>query len=507
VLETGRKSGRRDSIVVVAEGARDRKGNPITADQIKRLLEERLGEDTRVTILGHVQRGGAPSAFDRWMSTLLGHTAVLELIGVTPEHEPQLIGLRENRVTRVPLMGCVVNSRAVAEAIEAQDYVRAMELRGRSFGEAFRTFGTLVQSQPHKVHSTERPLRLAVVHSGGPSPGMNTAVRVAVRLGVDRGHTMLGVRGGFQGLIDGDIQEMDWMSVSGWATLGGAELGTNRRIPQGAELYQIARNIERHAIDGILMIGGWSGYQTCHRLYSERHIFPAFNIPTICLPASINNNLPGSELSIGSDTALNNIVQAIDRIKQSAVASRRCFVVEVMGRECGYLALMSGLSSGAERVYLPEEGIKLRDMERDLDEMCYWFKRGKRLSLMIRNERSNPIYTTGFMCALFEEEGGDLFEVRQAILGHLQQGGDPSPFDRIQATRLAVRCVEFLVENGGRDEANGTFIGYKNGKMQLLNIEDVPRMMDAAHARPREQWWMALGDVARALNRPPERGE
>ncbi|NNJ11774.1 6-phosphofructokinase [Chloroflexales bacterium ZM16-3] len=506
VLYAGRKSGRRDSIVVVAEGACDRLGNPITADQIKRLLEERLGEDTRVTILGHVQRGGSPSAFDRWMSTLLGHTAVIELLGTTPEREPQLIGMRENRVTRVPLMACVSDTRAVAEAIAAHNYGRAMDLRGGSFSEAFRTFGTLVQSQPPISSSTERPLRLAVLHSGGPSPGMNTAVRVAVRLVLDHGHTMLGVNGGFQGLIDGDIHEMDWMSVSGWATLGGAELGTNRKIPQGADLYQIARNIERYAIDGILMIGGWSGYQTCHKLYTERHTFPAFNIPMICLPSSINNNLPGSELSIGADTALNNIINAVDRIKQSAVASRRCFVIEVMGRDCGYLALMGGLSSGAERVYLPEEGITLHDMQRDLEEMRYWFQRGKRLSLMIRNEKANPIYTTGFMCALFEEEGGELFEVRQAILGHLQQGGDPSPFDRIQATRLAVRCVEFLIDHGGRGEASGAFIGYKSGKVQILNIEDMPRMMDIAHARPREQWWMALRDVARALNHPPNEG-
>ncbi len=504
VLEAGRKSGRRDSIVVVAEGARDYKGNPITADQIKNLLEERLGEDTRVTILGHVQRGGAPSAFDRWMSMLLGHTAVLELLNVTPEHEPQLIGMRENRVTHVPLMACVTETRAVAEAISSHNYGRAMELRGGSFSEALRTFATLVKSQPPKGHSAQRPLRLAVLHSGGPAPGMNTAVRVAVRLCLDYGHVMLGVKNGFQGLIDGDIQEMSWMSVSGWATMGGAELGTTRKIPQGADLYQIARNIERHNIDGILMIGGWSGYQVSHKLYSERHTFPAFNIPTICLPSSIDNNLPGSELSIGADTALNNIVQAIDRIKQSAVAARRCFVVEVMGRECGYLALMSGLSSGAERVYLPEEGITLHDLERDVNEMNNWFKQGRRVSLMIRNEKANPIYSTGFICALFEEEGGDLFEVRQAILGHLQQGGDPSPFDRIQATRLAVRCVEFLIEHGGKGEANGAFIGYKNGKVQLLNIEDMPRMMDIEHSRPREQWWMSLRDVVQTLNHAPE---
>ncbi len=142
-----------------------------------------------------------------------------------------------------------------------------------------------------------------------------------------------------------------------------------------------------------------------YKLYSQRDTFPAFNIPIICLPASIDNNLPGSELSIGADTALNSIVEVLDKIKQSAVATRRCFVVEVMGGYCGYLALMSGLASGAERVYLNEEGVKLSDLEADLNQMIDEFQHGKRLSLVIRNEKANPLYTTNFMSALFEEEG------------------------------------------------------------------------------------------------------
>jgi 6-phosphofructokinase 1 len=160
---------------------------------------------------------------------------------------------------------------------------------------------------------------------------------------------------------------------------------------------------------------------------------------------------------------------------------------------------MSGLATGAERVYLPEEGITLKDLQADLEEMRYWFRRGKRLSLMIRNEQANPIYTTGFMTALFEEEGGDLFEVRQAILGHLQQGGHPSPFDRIQATRLAVKCVEWLIDRASRRQPEGAFIGYHGGKVRIFNLEDVPRMMEPNAARPREQWWMGLRNIARIL--------
>jgi 6-phosphofructokinase 1 len=502
-LRAGRESGRRDSLVVVAEGAQDRHGNPITVDLIKQTLEERLGEDTRITILGHVQRGGAPSAFDRWMSTLIGNAAVEELLSATPEREPQLIGIRENRVTSAPLMQCVADTRAVADAIKAHDYERAMALRGGGFAEAFRTLRTLVQIRPPESGSAAKPLRLAVIHSGGPASGMNTAVRVAVRLGIDRGHSVLGIRNGFDGFIENEIEEMTWKSVSGWATTGGADLGTNRKIPQGGELYAIARNIERHSIDALLMIGGHSGYESCYRLVTQRQLFPAFTIPIICLPATIDNNLPGSELSIGADTALNSIVYAVDRIKQTAVASRRCFVVEVMGRECGYLALMGGIATGAERVYIPEQGLNLRMLQADLDELTYWFDRGKRLALIIRNERVNEVYTTAFISHLFEEEGNGLFEVRQAILGHLQQGGDPSPFDRIQATRLATRCVEFLIDRASRRVPEGAYIGYKDGRVQTLPLEDFPRAMEPNAARPREQWWMELLNVAADLREPP----
>lgn len=500
LLKTGRDAGRRDSVVVVAEGARDRAGNPISADYVRKVLQERLGEDTRVTILGHVQRGGSPSAFDRTMSTLLGNAAVEELLNSTSDSEPRLIGIRENRITRAPLMQCVEQTHAIADMIANKEYARALHARGGSFAEIFETFKTLCQVKPRDPAPQQRSLRLAVIHAGGPAPGMNTAVRVAVRLGIDRGHRMFGVQGGFQGLIEGQINEMNWNSVSGWAITGGAEFGTNRKIPDGSDFYAIARVLEDYEIQGILMIGGWSGYQAALKMHNERRTFPAFNIPIVCLPATINNNLPGSELSIGADTSLNNIVRAVDKIKQSAVASRRTVVVEVMGRSCGYLALMSGLATGAERVYLPEYGVKLADLQQDLAGMIRGFRHGRRLSLLIRNEQANPVYTTNFMCSLFEEEGSDLFEVRQAILGHLQQGGDPSPFDRIQATRLATRCLEYLIAQADLPHPSSACIGLQSGRVQFLNLEDVPRLMDEQRSRPLQQWWLGLNEIVKTLS-------
>lgn len=498
-LKAGRKAGRRDSIVILAEGARDRDGNYIGSGDVQRALEEKLKEEVRVTVLGHVQRGGRPSAFDRNLSTLMGYEAVNTILAAKPEDEPVVIGIHNNRMTRLPLMASVQRILAVAEAINAKDYERAMSLRSPSFKNAFDTFKTMVRALPHPIDPAKKRFRIGVLNAGAPAPGTNTATRAAIRLGLDMGHIMLGIHNGFEGLIDGEVEEMNWMSVSGWASRGGSMLGTTRRAPKGRDLYSIARVIEDHHIDALLMIGGWTAYEAAFSMLSNRPNFPSFNIPIICLPASINNNLPGSEFSIGADTALNSIVDAVDKIKQSAVATRRCFIVEVMGHYCGYLALMSGMATGAERVYMHEEGVKLRDMQIDVEKMLKGFQSGKRLGLMIRNEYANPVYNTEFMCALFEEEGRDVFDVRPAILGHLQQGGDPSPFDRIQATRLARMCLEHLIEQCDKQSSDSAFIGIQNGQIKFHDLRDFDRMIDAEHQRPKEQWWLELKSIASLL--------
>jgi 6-phosphofructokinase 1 len=495
-LKAGIKAGRRDHMIIMAEGARDRDGKYIGSSDVQRVLEEALGEEVRTTVLGHVQRGGRPTAYDRNLATLLGYEAVITILNARPEDEPLLVGTKSNRIIRLPLMECVEKTKAVAQAIDAKDYEKAMELRNPSFKEAFRTLKTLLRALPHPPAPGQKRFRIAVLNAGAPAPGMNTAARAAVRLGLDMGHIMLGVSNGFEGLAENQVREMDWTSVSGWASLGGSMMGTSRMIPQGRNMHAIARAIEDHHIDALLVIGGWNAYEAVSAMLNNRGNFPAFNIPIVCLPATINNNLPGSEFSIGADTALNNIVEAVDKIKQSAVATRRCFVVEVMGHRCGYLALMSGLATGAERFYLPEHGITLAELQRDVENLRRGFGAGKRLGLVIRNEDANAIYTTSFICSLFEEEGRDEFDVRPAILGHLQQGGDPSPFDRIQATRLASLCFDYLVNQCNQGSSDSAFIGLQNGKIAFHDMRDFDRMADLKLQRPKEQWWLQLKGIA-----------
>lgn len=499
-VAASRKTGKNKSLIIVAEGARDQSGNAITSEYVKNILTERIGEDARVTILGHVQRGGAPSAFDRYMSTVLGHAAIEELINDSANKESIIIGMRKNKVAAIPMMDAVKKTHHIYECIEKGDYEQAVDLRGGSFRDALVTFNTLRQTYPHPPESRSfEPLNIMVMNASGPSPGMNIAVRTAVRVGLDKGHKIFGVRNSFEGLIQGSVHEMTWGEVEEWTSQGGSVLGTNRKTPDYKDFYNIAKTLEKYNINALLIIGGYTGYEGAYNLYQKREEFPAFDIPTVCLPASINNNLPGTDFSVGADSALNNIVDAVDKIKESAVASNRAFVVEVMGRYCGYLALMSGLATGAERVYLHEEGVTLKDLQNDVDNLVNGFREGKRLGLVIRNEYANKIYTTPFISALYEEDGGDVFDVRQSILGHLQQGGNPSPFDRAIGTRLSTKAMEFLCKKAGKQKNESVTIGLQGGHVLYRNIEDLKKVMDLKIKRPKEQWWMELREIAQVF--------
>ncbi len=503
-LRHGVTMGRRDNIVIIAEGAQDRKGNPISSEYVRQVLADGLGEDVRITVLGHVQRGGSPTAYDRNLSTIMGVEAVDAVLTATPEDESVLIAIRNNEIVRLPLMECVEKTHEINQALRNCDYDRAMELRGHGFQSAFNILRTLTRALPHDPEPGQRRLRIAVMNASGPAPGMNAATRAAVRLAGDHGHIILGVRRGFRGLINNDLFEMQWMGVSGWAPKGGSDLGTSRKVPSGSDFYSIARTLEENQVDALLIIGGSRGYLSAELLQKERDNFPSFNIPIVCVPATINNNLPYADHTIGADTALNSITDVVDKIKQSAVASNRCFVVEVMGRYCGYLALMGALATGAERVYLHEEGVRLIDLEHDIKQLIHGFTHGKRLGLMIRNENANPLYTTQFLAALFEEEGGELFDVRISVLGHLQQGGDPSPFDRILAVRLVNKAVDYIEawQASEDDEDANVCCGYQSGELRITPIEVAMKAMDREYLRPKKQWWMDLRPIARMLAMP-----
>ena len=497
VLRHSRDAGRRSSIVVVAEGAADRQGNRITAEDVRRIMSEQMGEDARVTILGHVQRGGVPSAYDRWMASMLGHAAVHEVL--RGDREPQVVGVRANRPHFMPLLDAVAATRNVATLIDEGRYDEAMTARGHSFTQMYKAFRRLSEARPHGELPPEGVRRIGVMHVGGLAPGMNPAAKAVVRLGVDRGHRVVGIHGGFPGLIAGDVRELAWGDVEGWSAAGGAHLGTQRTIPGEEDLYALARSIETHALDGIIIIGGFQAYRALAMLHAERKRFPALAIPMVVLPATIDNNLPGVQMAIGADTALNVAVEAVDRIKLSASATQRAFVIEVMGRRCGFLALATGVAAGAERVYLQEDGLTIAGLSDDVDAMRAAFGSGQDRWLAIRNEEASAFYTTDLLTRMFEAEGRGAFSVRGLVLGHVQQGGVPSPFDRINGVRLAAQVMDWMTEQLASGEAVHAF-ATPNGVRSVRDLDD---LVDWEVRRPIEQWWMVLKPVLAALGSRP----
>ncbi|SER74098.1 6-phosphofructokinase 1 [Propionibacterium cyclohexanicum] len=500
-LRRGRQAGRRESIVIVAEGARDRDGKPITSSYVRDTIDRINHEDARVTILGHVQRGGRPSAFDRWASTWLGYEAAQQVINSDKDSPAMVLGMRGAAVVRLPLMDAVSATRRVPELIEARKYEDAMALRSADFTEMVKIFEEL--AHPLHVTTTAGSPRIAIVHLGGLAPGMNTAARAAVRLGIARDFTMLGVRNGFAGLLKGEIDELGWEDVEGWTGEGGAELGLRRTVPPLGDYYAISRALEENQIAGLLVIGGWNAYIAAFQIHREAERYPGFRIPIVCVPASIDNNLPGSDQAIGADTALNEITDDIDRIKQSGAATTRSFVIETMGRRCGYLALMGGMAGGAERVYLHEDGITLDQLNKDVKWLRMSFERGRRLFVAVRSEMASDAYTSDFLARLFEGESHGLYDVRMNIIGHVQQGGEPSPADRLLATRMVSHALDVLKGELDAHSTGSWFVGLHESQVQAQPLRHMEDQVDIGNRRPRYQWWMKLRPVSEAVSGEP----
>lgn len=210
---------------------------------------------------------------------------------------------------------------------------------------------------------------------------------------------------------------LEWLEVSGWVGTGGAILGTKRTLP-GNRMELVAARLAEFKIQGLLIIGGFEAYQTAIQLYERRKDFPALCIPICVIPSTISNNVPGTEFSLGCDTALNEITEICDRIRQSAQGTkRRVFIIETMGGFCGYLATLSGLAGGADVAYIYEEKFTIKDLQQDVYHMATKMSEGVERGLILRNEKANENYTTDFIYRLYCEEGKGLFSARMNVLG------------------------------------------------------------------------------------------
>lgn len=321
---------------------------------------------------------------------------------------------------------------------------------------------------------------IAVVTSGGDAPGMNAAVRAIVRVGTDVGLQMHGVSNGYEGLIAGDIRHLTNRDVGEILHLGGTFLGTARskefRESEEARRQAVA-NMRQQGIDALIVIGGngsQAGANELNRL----------GFPVVGVASTVDNDLYGSDISIGVDTALDIIIESIDRIRTTAESHHRAFLIEVMGKTCGYLALAAGLAGGADVVVTPEFDIEPPEIQ---DQLAAAHSRGKRYALAVVTDGAK---NNAARCAEYfrqrEEEIG--YELRVTILGHVQRGGAPSTYDRILASRLGAAAIEQLAAG-----KSGHLVGWNKGAIVLTPLEEVA----AKDKQLDSDLWKLLGVLAK----------
>ncbi|XP_039569873.1 ATP-dependent 6-phosphofructokinase, platelet type isoform X5 [Passer montanus] len=507
-LSENRARKKRLNIIIVAEGAIDCHNKPITSEKVKDLVVQRLGFDTRVTILGHVQRGGTPSAFDRILASRMGVEAVLALLEATPDTPACVVSLSGNQAVRLPLMECVQMTQEVQKAMDEGRFLEAVRLRGRSFENNLNTYKLLSHRRPD-AELPKTNFNVAVLNVGAPAAGMNAAVRAAVRVGITEGHKIFAVIDGFEGFARGKIKEISWGDVGGWTGQGGSILGTKRTLP-AKYLEKIADQMRTNNINALMVIGGFEAYLGLLELSAAREKYDEFCVPMVMVPATVSNNVPGSDFSIGADTALNTITDTCDRIKQSASGTkRRVFIIETMGGYCGYLANMGALAAGADAAYIFEEQFDIRELQANVEHLTEKMKTSIQRGLVLRNENCNENYTTDFIYQLYSEEGKGVFDCRKNVLGHMQQGGAPSPFDRNFGTKISAKAMQWISKKlketyrKGKVFANTDdsvcLLGMRRRNLVFQPVAELKSETDFVHRIPKEQWWLKLRPLMKIL--------
>lgn len=517
--------------VIIAEGAKDVNGRAISANEVKDLLGDRKGLalDTRVTVLGHVQRGGRAVAYDRILGTLQGAEAVDAVLEATPETETCFIAITENEIVRKPLMAAVKETQRVAKAIEAHDFDTAMSLRDAEFADQYKSFmmTTMAGLDEDLTLPQDKRMKIGFINVGAPAGGMNAAVRAGVAYCRTRGHEPLAIHNGFAGFArhfddkpDGAVRQFKWHDVNSWACLGGSEIGTNRELPEESGIETIAKLIGKSGFDALFLVGGFEAFHSVSQLRKARDKFPELCIPITLLPATISNNVPGTEYSLGSNTCLNYLTFYGDVVKQSAAASRRrLFIVKTMGGRCGYIAAMAGVSIGASAVYIPEEGISLDMIQSDVKHVKEVFQNDKGQNrsgrLWLFNEKASDNWDASMIARIAREEAHGRFEVRESDSGYFQQGLEPSGMDRCRAVRLAIRCIQHLEKFGPKgyerpeeiknDPLSTSIIGIKGAAVVFSAMKQVEEEeTDWKNRRPKSAHWLGIHEMCNKLGGRPE---
>ncbi len=317
----------------------------------------------------------------------------------------------------------------------------------------------------------EKVTKIGILSSGGDSPGMNAAIRAVVRAGIYHGLEVYGIMRGYSGMVEDDIVRMESRSVANIIQRGGTILKTARckEFLEYEGRKKAYENLKKRGINGLIVLGGDGSFRGAQTFSNE------FDIPCIGLPGTIDKDIAGTDFTIGFDTAVNTAVEAIDKIRDTADAHDRLFVIEVMGRDAGYIALHSGIATGAENILIPEKKTDIINIVKSLEEKE---KRKKLVNLIVVAEGEEDFGGATEVANVIKEKLPNQ-EVRVCILGHIQRGGSPTCFDRLIASRMGYHAVESLIE--GR---HNVFVGIVNNKMHYIPLNEAVKKKQ----RISEEW-------------------
>jgi len=304
---------------------------------------------------------------------------------------------------------------------------------------------------------TDKPFTVGVLTSGGDAPGMNAAIRAVVRTAITHGAQVLGVIDGFEGLLNAEFRPLKARDVGNILQRGGTFLQTSRseRFMEPKGQREAIRHLNEAGMDGLVVIGGEGSMKGACVLHQQ-------GVPVVGIPASIDNDIWGTNIAVGVDTAMNTIMDAVDKLRDTASSHHRAFLIETMGRNCGYLAVMASIVCGAEVVLIPEVPITVEEVGQAIREA---YLRGKAHAIVINAEGSGHS-TVELARALDEMDVG--FKTRVTILGHIQRGGSPTAYDRLLASRMGVKAVEALLQG-----KSGVMAGLKGRGIEYVPLEEV----------------------------------
>lgn len=561
-ISKNRQVGCRLTVIIISEGAIDSDGISITAASVQDVIKQKLCLEARITVLGHVQRGGSPSAYDRILATTQGLLAVEVLFSkhrsstgrrenldqlprssenstaLGLEYESVVIAVREQKICIADLAECVGRTYSVVEAYKSRDYPKIFQLRDSDFKSVYQMISQLNHSLKEKFvgelqfTSPNNGLNIAVICTGAPAGGMNAAIHAIVRSALLKGYTPVAIIGGFVSLeplginapedlseeiyekkIRDLVRPLAWMDVDGWISQGGCNISVRRSLPKNPALtWTVLRQFIK--ADALVIIGGYEGFVAARVLDTNRPEGVQDIFPILAIPATISNNVPGTENSLGADTALNIITQSCDIIRLSASSTKRLFCIEVQGGRCGYLAQFGALATGATYAYIPEEGISISDISRECNHLKARFVDDKKQGrLILVNEYASSVFNAEHIAKIIQAEGMPIFDARSCKLGHLQQGGAPSPRDRILSLRLGKLAMDYLdafllnpsrsfkMHDGRIMKAtkSAVIMGIRNGEISFNPVHEVAEEADDIRRTSKSPWWLYLRPFTKIL--------